>query len=79
MSEPMVVVLDPGRAVSCVNYQWQSCGKRVANAWQMRGRRVAVVWRWGATQIAPGLRPMYVRDVDHDFSLQCIYIKHAYL
>ena len=42
VSEPMVVVLDPGRAISCVNYQWQSCGNCVAIAWQLCGKRVAV-------------------------------------
>ena len=30
-------------AVSCINYQWQSCGNRVAIVWRSRGKRVAVV------------------------------------
>ena len=51
MNEPMLVVLDPGRAVSYGNYQWHSRGDRVAHVWQTRGRRVAVVWRWGAEDL----------------------------
>ena len=30
-------------AVSYRNYQWHSCGDRVAHVWQPRGRRVALV------------------------------------